>query len=83
VSYSKEDFDDDDQRKLAGLFRRLDAKGARLLMSNSDPKNTNPDDDFFDDLYSRFRVERVMARRSINSVGGGRGEITEILVSNY
>jgi len=83
VSYSKEDFDDDDQRRLAELFRRLDAKGARLMLSNSDPRNTNPDDDFFDELYSGFRVERVMARRSINSVGGGRGEITEIMVRNY
>jgi DNA adenine methylase len=83
VSYSKEDFDDDDQRRLAGHFRRLDARGARLMLSNSDPKNTTPDDDFFDDLYSGFRVERVTARRSINSVGGGRGEINEILVTNY
>ena len=83
VSYSKEDFDDDDQRRLVELFRRLDAKGARLMLSNSDPRNTNPNDGFFDELYSGFRVERVMARRSINSVGGGRGEITEILVTNW
>lgn len=83
VSYSKEDFDDDDQRRLAELFQRLDAKGARLMLSNSDPRNANPDDDFFDELYSGFRVDRVMARRSINSVGGGRGEITEIIVTNY
>jgi len=83
VSYSKEDFDDDDQRRLAELFRRLDAKRARLMLSNSDPRNSNPTDDFFDDLYSGFEIDRVLARRSINSVGGGRGEISEILVRNY
>lgn len=82
VSYSKGDFDDDDQRALAGVFRELDRIGARLILSNSDPKNTNPDDDFFDDLYSGFNIERVMARRAINSSPERRGEITEIIITN-
>lgn len=83
VSYSKGDFDDDDQKKLADLFHRLDKKGAKLMLSNSDPKNSNTEDDFFDDLYSGFRIERVNARRAINSVGKGRGLVTEIIVTNY
>ena len=82
VSYSKGDFDDDDQRALAAVFRELDGIGARLILSNSDPKNSNPDDDFFDDLYSGFNIERVMARRAINSSPMKRGEITEIIVTN-
>lgn len=83
VSYSKADFDDDDQRDLGALFRRLDSTGARLLLSNSDPKNSDSDDNFFDNLYYGFTIDRIMARRSINSVGEGRGEITEIMVRNY
>jgi DNA adenine methylase len=83
VSYSKADFDDDDQRDLGALFRRLDSTGARLLLSNSDPKNSDSDDNFFDELYYGFTIDRIMARRSINSVGEGRGEITEIMVRNY
>ncbi len=83
VSYSKEDFNDDDQRALSELYRRLDDSGARLMLSNSDPKNSNPSDDFFDSLYSGYNIDRVKARRSINSVGGGRGKITEIIVTNY
>ena len=83
VSYSKEDFNDDDQRKLADLYRRLNSKGSKMMLSNSDPRNSNPDDDFFDELYSGFTIDRVMARRSIDSVGEGRGEITEIIVTNY
>ena len=83
VSYSKGDFDDDDQRKLADLFKRLDAKGAKLMLSNSDPKNSNREDDFFDELYSKYRIERVYARRAINSVGTGRGLVNELIITNY
>ena len=82
VSYSKTDFNDDDQDRLATLFRELDQKGAKLLLSNSDPKNTNPNDSFFDELYSGFNIDRVFAKRSINSKPSKRGKITELLIHN-
>jgi len=82
VSYSVGDFNDDNQRKLAQVFRELDAKGARLLLSNSDPKNTVPDDDFFEDLFAGFNIDRVFANRAINSNPKKRGAITELLISN-
>ena len=83
VSYSKGDFNDKDQERLAALFHTLDGMGAHLLLSNSDPKNTVPDDDFFDDLYSKFTIDRVQANRAINSNPDRRGPITELLVRNY
>ena len=83
VSYSKGDFNDKDQERLAALFHTLDGMGAHLLLSNSDPKNTVPDDDFFDDLYSKFTIDRVQANRAINSNPDRRGAITELLVRNY
>ena len=83
VSYSKDDFNDQDQERLATLFRDLDQKGAKLLLSNSDPKNTVPDDEFFDNLYSGFDIRRISANRSINSIPDNRGPITELLISNY
>ena len=83
VSYSKDDFNDQDQERLAILFRDLDQKGAKLLLSNSDPKNTVPDDEFFDNLYSGFDIRRISANRSINSIPDNRGPITELLISNY
>ena len=82
VSYSRGDFDDEDQRALAEVIRALDRIGARVLLSNSDPKNTNSDDEFFDELYSGFRIERVSANRAINSDTGSRGRITELLIGN-
>lgn len=53
-----------------------------MLLSNSDPKNTNPDDEFFDEIYSGFKIERIFANRAINSKGSKRGKITELLISN-
>jgi DNA adenine methylase len=37
-------------------------------LSNSDVKGKNPNDNFFDDLYSDFNIQRVNARRSINYI---------------
>jgi DNA adenine methylase len=84
TAYAADRFDDDDQRRLATFYRELDtAAGAPLMLSNSDPKNNDPHDDFFDDLYTGFNIQRVTANRMINSVAKGRGKITEILVTNY
>ncbi len=76
-------FGDEDQGVLARFFSDMHARGARLMLSNSDPHVTDEDDDFFDDLYSDFNITRVNAIRAINSDGRGRGAITEILVTNY
>ncbi len=83
TSYSKQDFTDDDQIALAEFYRQLDDTGALLMLSNSDPHNVDPLDDFFDELYKGFNIHRVQAKRSINSRGDSRGLLSEILVTNY
>lgn len=83
TQYSKRGFADEEQRRLAEFYARCDARGARLMLSNSDPKNTNPDDDFFDSLYAGYRIDRVPAKRLINSDAAKRGEVNEIIVMNY
>jgi len=83
VSYDKSGFDDKDQIKLAENFKDLDKKDCLLMLSNSDPKNTNENDNFFDDLYNDFEIERVYAKRMINCQASKRGDITEIVVMNY
>ncbi|MDO5848513.1 MAG: DNA adenine methylase [Methanobrevibacter sp.] len=82
-TYSKEAFNDDSQVELAKYYKRISEKGAKAILSNSDPKNTDENDNFFDDLYKDFTINRVFAKRSINSNGEKRGKITEILVKNY
>jgi DNA adenine methylase len=84
TGYASTGFTDCEQEKLAHLFRRLDRdKGAKLMLSNSDPKNENVDDDFFERLYAGYSIHRVLASRSINSVGTKRGRIHELLIVNY
>tara|TARA_Y100000591_G_C21837283_1_gene703331 strand:- start:2290 stop:2751 length:462 start_codon:yes stop_codon:yes gene_type:complete len=83
ISYSKGDFNDSDQIRLAKVFDKLNQKGAKILLSNSDPKNSNENDDFFDELYKEYEIRRVFANRSINSVAEKRGQISELLISNY
>jgi DNA adenine methylase len=83
TSYSKDLFDDQQQLRLADFFRRLDAKGGKLMLSNSDPQNVDVKDDFFDRTYDGFRIERLQAKRNINRDPEKRGPISELLILNY
>lgn len=83
TSYTKVDFNDDEQIRLAKFCHKVDELGGKFLLSNSDPKNIDQNDDFFDDLYSKFHIERISARRNINSNGNERGLVSELLIMNY
>ena len=83
ISYDKSGFDDNDQIELSQNYKKLDKQSCLLMLSNSDPKNTNENDNFFDDLYKGFIIERVYAKRMINCQACKRGNITEIVVMNY
>ena len=82
-TYAGNDFNDDSQRELGEYYKRISNKGAKAILSNSDPKNVDENDNFFDDIYGDYTIERVYAKRSINSNASKRGAITEILVHNY
>ena len=83
TEYSKGGFNDFDQVKLADFFEQMDIKGAYLMLSNSDPKNEDPHDEFFDNLYRHYNIDRVPAKRNINSDASKRGDINELVVRNY
>ena len=83
TSYTKEDFNDDNQRELARFYGELNVRNAKLMLSNSNPKNTNKEDTFFDNIYQGFNINQIQASRMINANSNGRGKISEILVTNY
>ena len=83
TSYTKEDFNDEDQIKLAEFYLKMDKNNIKLMLSNSNPKNTNKDDDFFENLYKSFNINEIYAKRMINSKANGRGELSELLITNY
>lgn len=65
-SYAKDEFDDNEQIRLAKFCEKIDVLGYQWVLSNSDVKGKNPDDNFFDELYSNFNIKRVISRRNIN-----------------
>lgn len=82
TSYSENGFTDKEQIELGNFITEISNRGAMVLASNSDPKNTDENDNFFDELYSQFKIKRVSASRMINSNAKKRGAINELLISN-
>jgi|TARA_B110000196_G_scaffold142590_1_gene123314 DNA adenine methylase len=83
TAYNKSNFNDYSQIELANYYKNIsENKNLFLILSNSDPKNSDKNDNFFDELYDKFIINRVNATRIINSKAKGRGKITEILVTN-
>lgn len=83
TSYSENQFGDKQQIELGKFIDNISAMGAKVVASNSDPKNSNSDDDFFDELYSDYSILRVSAKRMINSNAKSRGSISELLICNF
>ncbi len=81
-SYAKDDFNDDEQIRLRDFCRKLDTLNHTWILSNSDVKGKNENDNFFDELYGNFQIKRVFAKRSINANPEKRGSLTELLITN-
>jgi DNA adenine methylase len=81
-SYAKDEFNDEEQIRLKKFCDRLDNLGHSWILSNSDVKGKNPNDNFFDELYSDFIIKRVNAKRSINANPEKRGLLKELLITN-
>lgn len=81
-SYAQLEFNDSEQIRLRDFCDQLNHLNHTWILSNSDMKSTNPSDEFFDELYSNFNIQRVEARRSINANAKKRGKLTELLITN-
>lgn len=82
-SYSSVKFDDEEQERLKRFCDSINESGAFFMLSNSDPRSVDPYNTFFDDLYADYHIQRVPAKRLINANASGRGEINELLITNY
>lgn len=76
TSYSKNDFGKDEQRRLAKIYKELNGRGVKVMLSNH---NTT----FINELYSEFKIHIVNAKRMINSKADGRGNVEEVIITNY
>lgn len=76
TSYTAERFLEEEQERLANVFKELDKKKCKVMLSNSDTK-------FIKNLYKDYRIEVVKANRAISCVGDKRGPINELVILNY
>lgn len=83
TAYTENSFNDEEQIALADFVSEMTDKGAKVLVSNSDPKNVNIFDNFFDDIYSSYKIKRIEAARMINCKSEERCKIKELLISNF
>lgn len=81
-SYAKDEFNDSEQIRLKDYCAKLGDLGHTWILSNSDVRSEDPNNDFFDTLYADFNIQRVEAKRSINSNPNKRGKLTELLITN-
>ena len=75
TSYTKDNFDKDNQIKLYNTFKTLDKRGCKVMLSNSYS-------DFILDLYKNYHINFLQAKRAINSDASKRGAIKEVLIMN-
>lgn len=83
TSYSPDTFTAHDQERLAQFCRNVNDAGAQVLISSADPSNVDPDDRYFEENYSDFRILKTQANRMINCRADRRGKINELLIMNY
>jgi DNA adenine methylase len=76
TNYTAKRFLEDEQKRLADVFRELDKRKCKVMLSNSDTE-------FIKNLYKDYRIKIVKANRAISCVGNKRGPINELVVLNY
>jgi len=82
TAYTENNFDDKEQIRLSYFVNKLNEIGAYIILSNSDPKNIDKNDNFFEQLYSKYTINKVNAKRMINCNGKCRGNISELIITN-
>jgi DNA adenine methylase len=78
TSYDKNKFTDDEQLRLKDFCEKISGLNAKLILSNSDTL-----EGFFDRLYQNYNIYRVKAKRSINVNPEKRGQINELIITNF
>ncbi|WP_029179310.1 DNA adenine methylase [Streptococcus suis] len=76
TSYTHEGFSYEEQVRLRDVFRKLDKKGAYVMLSNS----SSP---LVEELYKGFNIHKVEAIRTNGAKVSSRGKISEFIVTNY
>ena len=76
TSYTESGFGKDEQRRLARVYKELDKRGVKVMLSNHNTELIN-------ELYKDYNIHVIEAKRNINSNGKKRGKVEEVIITNY
>ena len=76
TGYTKGGFGKEAQIKLRKQCDELDRRGIKFMLSNSATE-------FIKEQYSAYKIKELSAKRNINSIGNKRGDVSEVVVTNY
>jgi DNA adenine methylase len=78
TGYQANGFDDNEQKRLCNVMKKMTNRGVKCLLSNSDTE-------YIRQLYKHdiFDIISVQAKRTINSDSAGRGAVNEVLIKNW
>lgn len=76
VSYNKNGFDKEDQRRLKESCDNLTKRKVKFLLSNSSTE-------FIKELYKDYQIIEIDAKRNISATTKGRKNVKEVLIKNY
>jgi DNA adenine methylase len=76
TAYAQDGFGHEEQVRLRDVFRELDRRRCKLMLSNSDVPAMR-------ELYAKFNIDVVAAPRAVNCDATKRGLVSEIVVRNY
>ena len=76
TSYTEEGFGKDEQRRLAEVYKTLDKRGVKVMLSNHNTALIN-------ELYKDYNIHVIEAKRNINANGKKRGKVEEVIITNY
>ena len=75
-SYTEEGFGKEEQRRLFRVYKDLSDRGCYVMLSNHNTILVN-------ELYKDFNIHIIEAKRNINSNGKKRGNVEEVIITNY
>lgn len=76
TGYFKGGFSHEQQIQLRECCDRLNSRGIKFMLSNSAT-------DFIKEQYANYHITTVQAKRAINSVATKRGDVDEVIITNY
>ncbi|ENY53628.1 Putative adenine-specific DNA methyltransferase [Metamycoplasma alkalescens 14918] len=76
IDYNSKKFNKEEQIRLRDVALELTKKGVKVMLSNH---NT----EFINEIYKDFNIHIIKAKRLINSNKNKRGEVEEVIITNY